>query len=91
LKCKQFSNFECEEVIPLRFGRTIVVDGHWAGRPRLDHIDSKILSLFQENESHRVQLLAQALDVSLSTISTRLTDVLGFALRHTPWVSQFQV
>jgi hypothetical protein len=32
-------------------------------------------------------LLAQELDVSLSTVYARLTDVLGFALRHTPWVS----
>jgi hypothetical protein len=40
-------------------GRTNLLDDHLAGRPRLDHIDSQILSVFQENEFHSVQPLAQ--------------------------------
>jgi hypothetical protein len=66
--------------------RTIVGDEHRAGRPRLDRINSTILSLFQERESQSVQSLAQELDVSLSTVHARLTDVLGFTSRHMRWV-----
>jgi hypothetical protein len=63
-------------------GRTNVLDELRAGRSRFDHIDSKILSLFTENESHGVQTPAQELGVSLSTVSDRLVNVLGFSLRH---------
>jgi hypothetical protein len=66
--------------------RTIVWDEHRAGRPRLDHIDSNILSLFQESESQSIQSLAQGLNVSLGTVHVRLADVLGFSLRHQRWV-----
>jgi hypothetical protein len=65
------------------------VDEHWAERPRLVHIDSKILSLFQENEYHRVRSLAQELDVSLNTVHARLTDVRAFSLRHTRLIPHF--
>jgi hypothetical protein len=64
----------------------IVLGEHLVRRPRLDHIDSKILSLVQESESQSVQSLAQQLNVSLSMVHARLTDVLGFSLRHTRWV-----
>jgi AraC-like DNA-binding protein len=60
-----------------------VWEEHRAGRPRLDHIDSKILSVFQENEYQSVRTLAQELNVSLSTVHARSTDVFGFSLRHT--------
>jgi hypothetical protein len=39
------------------------------------------------NEYHSVRSLAQELDVSLSTVYARLTDVLGFSLPHTRWIS----
>jgi hypothetical protein len=65
--------------------RTIVWDDYRAGRLRLDHIDSKILSLFQENESQSVQSRAQELNVFFSTVHARLTHVLGFSLRHPRW------
>jgi AraC-like DNA-binding protein len=69
----------------LKTGRTIVSDMHQAGRSQLDHIHSKILSLFPESESQSVRSLAQQLNVSSSTVHARLTDVLGFSLRHTRW------
>jgi hypothetical protein len=69
-------------------GRTIVWDEHRAGSPALDHINSKILSVFQESESQSVRSLAQELNVSLSTVDARLTDVFGFSLRHTRWVPE---
>jgi AraC-like DNA-binding protein len=50
--------------------------------PRIDHIDSKSLSLFTENKFHSVRTLAQELGVSLSTVYDRLVTVLGFSLRH---------
>jgi AraC-like DNA-binding protein len=68
--------------------RTIVWDEHRVGRSPLGHIDSKILSLFQESESQSVRSLAQELNVSLSTVHARLTDVFGLSLRHSRWVSQ---
>jgi hypothetical protein len=59
-------------------GRTIVWNGHRAVRPRLDHIDSKITSVFEESESKSVRSLAQELNVSLSRVHVRLSHVLGF-------------
>jgi AraC-like DNA-binding protein len=70
-----------------RLLETSLLDGHRAGKTRFNHIYSKILSEFQENEYHSVRSLAQELDVSLSTVHTRLTDMLGFSLRHTRWIS----
>jgi hypothetical protein len=42
-------------------GRISVLDELRAGRPQLDHIDSKILSLFTEDTFHSVRNLAQEL------------------------------
>jgi transposase len=75
-----------EWIRAFKMGRTSVADEHRAGRPRLDHIDCKILPLFKRNESHSVRSLAQELNVSLSTVHAPLTDVLGFSLRHKRWV-----
>jgi hypothetical protein len=66
--------------------RTSVLDELRVRRPRIDHIDSKILSLFTKNEFHSVRTLAQELAVSLSTVYDRLITVLGFSLWHTPLV-----
>jgi CheY-like chemotaxis protein len=63
-----------------KMGRASVFGERRAGRPRLDHIDSKIPSLFPENDPHSVWLFAQELDISLSTVHARLIDVLGFSL-----------
>jgi hypothetical protein len=57
-----------EWIRAFKTGRTSVLVEHRVERRRLDHIDSKILSVFQGNESHSVQSLAQELDVSLSTV-----------------------
>jgi hypothetical protein len=65
---------------------TSVLEEHRAVRPQLDLVDSKILSLFQEREFHSIRTLAQELNVFLSTVYARLTDPLGFSLRHTQWV-----
>jgi hypothetical protein len=78
-----------ERIRTFKTWRTSVPDEHRVGRPLLDHIDSEIRLLFQENESQSVRSLAQELNVSLSTIHARLTDVLSFSLRHTRWVSYF--
>jgi hypothetical protein len=69
-------------------GPSIVWDEHRGAIPPLDHIDSKILSSFQESEFHSAGTFAQELNVSLSTVHARLTDMLGFSLRHTRWVAQ---
>jgi hypothetical protein len=66
-----------EWIRAFKTGRTSVTDEHRAGKRRLDHIDSKILSLFEQNGSHCVRSLAQELNVPLSTVHARLTDVLG--------------
>jgi hypothetical protein len=66
-------------------GRTSVLDELRAGRLRLDHISSQILSLPTENEFRSARPLAQELAVSLSTVSDRLVDVLGFPFRHARW------
>jgi hypothetical protein len=59
-----------------------VLDELRAERPRLDHIDSKTVSLFSENGFHGVRALAQEVRVSLSTVWDRLANVLGFSSRH---------
>jgi hypothetical protein len=64
-------------------------DGHRAGQPRLDHIDSRRLPLFQEFQS--VDMLAQELGVSLSPVYHRMTDVVGFSLGQTRWVPHFLI
>jgi hypothetical protein len=71
-----------EWIRAFKSGRTNLLDCHRAGRPRLYHIDSEILSLFRENEFHSVQTLVQALEISVSTAHSRLTHVLGFSLRR---------
>jgi transposase len=75
-----------EWIQAFKTGRTSVLDEHRAGRPRIDHSDSKILSVFQENESHCVRSLAQELSLSLRTVYARLIDASGFSLRHPRWV-----
>jgi hypothetical protein len=58
-------------------------EDHRAGRTELDHIDSQILSVFLANEFQRVRTLAPELGISLSAVHRRLTQALGFRLRHT--------
>jgi transposase len=70
-------------------GRTRVLDSHWAGGPRLDHIDSKILSLFQQNEFHSARTLAKELAVSLGIVYSRFTDLLRLSLGYTRHASLF--
>jgi hypothetical protein len=53
------------------------------------HIDSKVLSLSQENEFHTFPTLAQGLDASLSRVDARQPDLFGLLLRHTRWESHF--
>jgi hypothetical protein len=43
-----------EWIKAFKTGRTSVLDEHRTGRPRLDHIDSKILLLFYKNQFHSV-------------------------------------
>jgi hypothetical protein len=69
-----------------KIGRRNVLDERPTEKPRLDHIDSKILSLSQENEYHSARSPPQELTVSLSTVHARLTDILGFSLRETRWI-----
>jgi hypothetical protein len=47
-----------EWIRAFKTGRRSVLDEHRAGRPRLDHIDSKILSLLHENGFQSVRSLA---------------------------------
>jgi hypothetical protein len=58
-------------------------DDHRAGRTHLDHIDSQILSVFPENEFQSVRTLAPKLRISWSAVHRKLTQALGFRLRHT--------
>jgi transposase len=71
-----------EWIRTFKSGSTNLLDDRRAGRPRLDHIDSQILSLFRENEFHSLRRLAQALGISVSTVHSRLTQVLEFWLRQ---------
>jgi hypothetical protein len=57
----------------------------WASHraPPFKYVESKILSLFQQNEFHHVRTLDQELADSLNMVCARLTDVLAFSLQHT--------
>jgi hypothetical protein len=69
----------------IKTGRTNVLDDT-RGRSRLDHIDSRTLSLFTENGFHSVGTFAQELGISLSTVHNRLVSMLRLSLRHARWV-----
>jgi hypothetical protein len=63
--------------------RTSVVDEYQSELPRLNYIDSEILSLFQENEFHNTRSLAGAGAESFRKyLYDRLIHVLRFSLRH---------
>jgi hypothetical protein len=62
-------------------GRTSVLHADRAERPRLDYIDSKILSLDTENEFHNVRAIAQERGISLSKMPDRWVNVLGLVAR----------
>jgi hypothetical protein len=68
-----------EWIRAFKIRRTSVLDERPAERPRLDHTESKTLSMFTENKFHSVRTLAQELGVSLSTAYDRLVNVLGFS------------
>jgi hypothetical protein len=53
-----------------------VLNEHRSGRSRLDHIESKILSLFRQAKFHSVHTLTRALPLSFGTVDTRFgTDL----------------
>jgi hypothetical protein len=57
-------------------GRRSVLEEARTGRLRLDHIDSKMLSSFTENELHSVRTLAHELGIYLSKVHDRLVNML---------------
>jgi transcriptional antiterminator len=71
-----------EWIQAFKTGPRIGWDEYRAGRTGLDHVDSRILSVFQESELQSVRSLAQELNVSFNMIHSRLTDVLGSLLPH---------
>jgi AraC-like DNA-binding protein len=67
-----------ESTTAFKIGRTSVLDEARARAPQLDHIGSKILSLFTANEFHSVRTLAQELGISSSTVHNILVHLFGF-------------
>jgi transposase len=59
-------------------GRETVEDLPRLGRPPLDHIDSEILEELSKNPFYSCRSLAEALNVTVSTVWTRLHESLGF-------------
>jgi DNA-binding transcriptional ArsR family regulator len=58
-------------------GREDLHDGDRLGRPTLDFIDSKIISLLEREPFHSAYSLAEAIGVSYSTVLRHLHDSLA--------------
>jgi hypothetical protein len=70
----------------VRQGREDLNDAPRPGRPVIDHLDTKILACLDKAPFQSARSLAQELGVSLSTVLTRLHDVLGMKCYHLRWI-----
>jgi DNA-binding transcriptional ArsR family regulator len=70
----------------VRQGREDLHDGDLLGRPTLDFIDSKIISLLDREPFHSAYSLAEAIGISHSTVLRHLQNSLAMRNFHLRWI-----
>jgi hypothetical protein len=60
-----------------------------SGRPPLDDIDARIMQILEAKSWSSVQMIAEFLKISASTVHLHLTTSLNMKSRHFKWVPHF--